>query len=152
MEINWEELLESPELCKLVYENLGVSKKEWDKMVKDEDFDEAIDALYNIVSDGKVCFKASWENEGYGNNFSVTEVCDLYFTCDENGEQAGPMTIECTFDNVFFFSNEEFQGTAFKIVSSLDDQTVFKIVGHCDCPLTVNNVKYTYDGRKYIKA
>ena len=151
---NWDEILESPDLCKLIYEDLGVSKREWNKLVKNQDLDEAYDAFYNVVSSSDTCFEAVCECDGYGHGmFNIHELCEFYFTDNPHCEGwAGPMPIDCVYDIAFFFTATGTEGVKFTIESSLDDETVFKIVGGCDRPITLNGVKYTHDGNQYIKT
>jgi hypothetical protein len=147
---NWDEILESPELCKLIYEDLGISKREWNKLVKNQDLDEAIESFYKVVGDGEECFAAVCESSGYGSTYRVNKLCGMYFT-DNEGDGEGPMSIECLFDIAFFFTAKTNKYTKFEIKSSFDDKTIFKIIGDCDCPVTINGVKYIHDGKQYIK-
>jgi hypothetical protein len=147
---NWDEVLESPELCKLIYEDLGISKREWNKLVKNQDLDEAIESFYSVVGGGEECFEAVCESSGYGSTYRVSRLCGLYFT-DNEGDGEGPMSIECLYDIAFFFTAKTNKYTKFEIKSSFDDKTIFKIIGDCDCPVTINGVKYIHDGKQYIK-
>jgi len=146
---NWDEILESPDLCKLIYEDLGISKKQWNKLVKNQDLDEAIESFYNVVGDGEECFEAVCESSGYGSTYRVNKLCGMYFT-DNEGDGEGPMSIECLYDIAFFFTATGIEGVKFTIESSLDDETVFKIVGGCDRPITLNGVKYLHKDGKYV--
>lgn len=154
MEFNWDEVLQSPELCKLIYENLGVSKKEWNAIVKNQDFEEADSALLDLVSDTDACFYAVCECDGYGSNYYIHELCGLYFTNNPDGEMwGGPMSIDCIYNDIpFFYTAIGHDGVEFTIKSSLDDDTVFKIIGVCDRPITLNGAKYLHDGKKYVPA
>jgi hypothetical protein len=131
---------------------LGVSKREWNKLVKNQDLDEAYDAFYNVVSSSDTCFEAVCECDGYGHGmFNIHELCGLYFTDNPHCEGwAGPMSIECLYDIAFFFTAKTNKYTKFEIKSSFDDKTIFKIIGDCDCPVTINGVKYLHKDGKYV--
>ncbi len=154
MEINWEEVLKSPELTELVFKNSGLSKEEWNKNIDYKNYDKAHNALHDILCDSKNCFKAICDPRGYGYSFRITKVCELYFYYNDSPLEErweGPTTsLESLYNIPFFACAQGVDNIDYKITSSLDDETVFKILGECDCPITLNGLSYIHNRTRYV--
>lgn len=156
MEINWEEILKSPELTELIFKKSGLSKEEWNETIKEEDYDSIEEDLNQILNDDSdSIFYSTCVSFGYDSYYSAVTICGLIFAKDDGADVgwAGPYsTLEEFYDLGWFSDSAEPGSTEFTISTSLDDETIFKIIGVCYCPITLNGEKYIHNGTKYVKV
>ena len=155
MQINWEEILKSAELIELIFKKSGLSKEEWDETIKEEDYDAIEEDLNQLLDDTDCVIYSTCVSMGYDSTYSLVNLGGLFFVKDSSADNVweGPESALGEFYDLGWFSGAAGAGdTKFDISTSIDDVTIFKIIGDCDCPITVNDEKYIHNGTKYVKA
>lgn len=156
MQLDWEEILKSPELIELIFKKSGLSKEEWDDIIKEENFDSIEEYLNDLLADADCYIYSSCISMGYDSSYQFAGLGGLFFTKDSNSDYWGwegpEKKLEAFYDLPWFSCGAGVEETKFKVSTSLDDDTIFKIIGECDCPITLNGVKYIHNGEKYIKG
>jgi hypothetical protein len=155
MQLDWEEILKSPELIELIFKKSGLSKEDWDEILKENDLDSFEDDLNNLLDEADCIIDSECVSMGYDSTYRLVNLGGLFFTKDssaDNGWEGPEQKLDIFYELAWFACGAGVQETEFEVSTSLDDDNIFKIIGDCDCPVTVNGVKYTHDGEKYIKA
>ena len=92
---------------------------------------------------------------GYDSTYSLVKLCGLFFTKDSSADTGweGPeQKLEAFYELGWFSCGAGADSTEFDVSTSLEDDIIFKIIGECDCPITINDIKYIHDGERYVKA
>jgi hypothetical protein len=153
MQLVWEEILKSSELTKLIFKRSGLSKKEWNEIIKEEDYDSIENDLNQLLDDTECIIYSTCVSMGYDSSYRLINLCGLFFWNDHSADLGweGPeSSIREFYDLGWFFG--EADNTNYEVSTSLDDETIFKIIGECNCPITINDIKYIHDGERYVKA
>ena len=154
--MNFEEILKSAELTELISKKSGIPKDEWDIMIKDKKFGQGLDTLFDLLGDSTPCFEGTFDPTPYGFTYKIVELFGLYFAEDYDGSSyywEGPFkSLESLYETPFFSCCQSKDDNYFEIKTSLDYKEVFKILGECNAPISLNGVKFDHDGKQYVKT
>ena len=153
--MNFEEVLKSPELTELIFKKSGLSKEEWDETIKEEYYDQIEEDLNNILEEADCVIDSTCISMGYDSTYRIVNLGGLFFTKDssaDNGWEGPEQKLEVFCELGWFSCARGADSTEFDVSTSLENKEIFKIIGECDCPITLNGVKYIHDGERYVKA
>ena len=77
MDLNWEEILKSPQLAQLIFERSGLSKENWDKIVQEEDYDSIEEYLGELLRDTETIISS--HHGGSDSTYRLVQLCGMYF-------------------------------------------------------------------------
>jgi len=155
MQLDWEEILKSAELTELIFKKSGLSKEDWDEILKEDDLDSFEDELNNLLDEADCIIYSTCVSMGYDSTYRLVDLGGLFFTNDssaDNGWEGPEQKLETFYELGWFACGAGVEETEFEVSTSLDDDTIFKIIGECDCPITLNCVNYIHTDGKYVPA
>ena len=155
MDLNWEEIQKSPDLIELIFKKSGLSKEDWDDILKEDDLDSFEDDLNNLLEEADCIIYSTCVSMGYDSTYRLVNLGGVFFTKDSSADNGweGPQKSLDEFYNLYWFSDAAGpDDTEFDVSTSFDDEIIFKIIGDCYAPITINAVKYTHDGERYVNA
>lgn len=153
--MNFEEVLKSPKLTELIFKKSGLSKEDWDEIIKEEDYYSIEENLNNLLDEADSVIYSTCVSMGYDSSYRIVELGGLFFTKDssaDNGWEGPEQKLEAFYELGWFSCAAEADSTKFDVSTSLENEEIFKIIGECVCPITINNIQYIHDGDRYVKA
>jgi hypothetical protein len=158
--LNWEEILKSPELVELIFNQSGLSKEEWDEIIKEEDYDSIEEHLGELLRYKETIITSFHSDFTY----RLVQLCGMYFWkfYNDPNKDIYPYDPELNWegpqrDLKFFYGQSHFSNSAeattdISIYTSLDNETIFWIISKNFCPITLNGVKYIHKDGKYVQV
>lgn len=79
MNLNWGEILKSPELTQLIFERSNLSKKEWDDIIREADYDLIKEYLGELLRETESIIYSDQSTKISWDTYRLVQLCGVYF-------------------------------------------------------------------------